>query len=438
MKLITPLFTLLLFFYLSTPVHAVAGSTGWVPATSCSGGTNCSDSFVDDNTSTTVTGANSITYSNFGLVSIPSNATITGIRLKTKASVTNTTGTVVNIIGKFSWNNGSTFWNYPTNCASNTTDRAPTTGKLTTSLTEYSIFTSGLECGLNHTWIPSDMANGSLIMTLTPNASDYTGKTFNIDYAAINIEYDYPVTEASITDIIINESTGDAYVDIDGYVNYSCSESLQCYSYVYENCSATDKSPIVNKLVFTGMINDYDTGFCSPDDQNFAITALFPVEPDYNCSYAVQIICNEDGQQVVNTALDLGNPSELNTLPIPEADSVNPFGWLSNQFRQILQQLFSINITAYSEWQNTKYVLTTRAPFAYITPIFDIEFSSTDIETIDLGTVDFDLPGFNIPIDMDFTSLYEDFFSPIHTALTYLMWFAFFSYLIFWFKNHNV
>lgn len=431
---------ILSFFFFSTPTDAITtADTGWLSPTGCSGWANCNNAYVDDGTSATTTGSSTVNYYDFGFNSIPTNATITKIEIKTEASVSNQTGTVVNLIFDETWDNFTSFSNYPNLCASDFTDRAPPVSgtKLPTSLTSYTLYSSGVTCQ-SHSWTLSDLENGNFGVKITPNASDFTGKTWSIDVVQVKVTYEYQETSADITDVIINDSTGQAYVDIEGYINYQCSEDLECFTRVYANCTAVSKAPILNQLVFQGKVNEYDTNFCSPDDQNYAVTATFQVEPDYNCSYEAVLFCTENGQTVVNTSLDLGEPSELNTLPIPDADDDNPFGWLSNQFRIILSSLFSLNITAYSEWQNTKFLLQQKVPFAYITPIFDLEFTNTDETTIELGVIDFDLPAFDLEFDLDFTSLYSGFFLPIKTTLTYLMWFSFFIYLVFWFKNHHV
>lgn len=138
-----------------------------------------------------------------------------------------------------------------------------------------------------------------------------------------------------------------------------------------EYCNATDtttwSADRVELPYPSGYTCDYPVTYCIYQRQCEFISEF----SGYSCADEIEIECGELG------TIDLTTDTSGTDYTVDEPPKTDPFGWLGWKIGQIISDAFSFNGVDMSNVATIKNELSTRAPFAYATAIFGMDWSTS-------------------------------------------------------------
>jgi hypothetical protein len=220
------------------------------------------DSGTNTNLSCTDSGKDRHIFRDYN-ISVPANATITGVSVRLDAWVDSTSSSSRYLCGQVSWN-GGTSWS-----------GTKQTGNLTTTQSSYSL--GGSSDNWGHTWVASETSNSNFRLRITSVANS-TSRDFSLDWAAVTVHYTTPGTVDGPCDYANDQADVAKAADIEvftigfGIETETCVEPATLYNGLpvadllgdMATNSADDRGHCVSQATADAENEDGDNFFCSP------------------------------------------------------------------------------------------------------------------------------------------------------------------------------
>ena len=216
------------------------------PGNACTNGTgNATDTDSGNNTSTSCgnTGKDKHIFYDYN-VTVPSGATITGIRTRLDAWVDSSSGTR-RMCAELSWDGGVTWTS------------AKTTSNLGTSQNTYNL--GGSTDTWGRAWTASDFSNANFRLRIT-NVGDSTSRDFSLDWAAVRVYYSSPGIALGPCDYANNMASDAKAAEVEIYAIGFGVEGATCST----ESSSSPYDGVLATTLLADMANDSfdDQGHC--------------------------------------------------------------------------------------------------------------------------------------------------------------------------------
>jgi len=286
-------------------------------------------------------------------------------------------------------------------------------------------------------------------------------KTVTTDYIRVKIKYSVPYASIYVATSSASPSTGKVTMDLSGDFNLpSISNRDVCLIGFYSLCDGVRSKTSVARARFVagdGRTTTENTGGTSylghgisTGDSTWELEDLvMPYVAGATCTYPTSWSCSDEDGVIVGEGQSLSSqyanydsqftasPSatiatDANTQPDCGLDLVCAFQtWLRSLFEEVF--IVDSNTPILYDYQDLLDQLYSRAPFAYIVPIFDLDTSSiTDDQSFPTLTIPFDAgnAGFGNSIVYEADSNLAFAVSLTRPAFQVLIWVTFLIYLI--------
>lgn len=305
----------------------------------------------------------------------------------------------------------------------------------------------------NYGWDPSTF------VVIVQSAIGSTVQDLRIHDIQVKVAYE-PVT--SIVNFTGEASASAQLVKLsmDGYTAYA-GENVTCDLAVFQECTRegfagiSSDTPVAhikldpnNDLDFTNSLGGgyYDGyGYSETSSHWFADNVEVPYNPGFTCHYPIQttcvhqeLTCNEEdppictwgASTVVVSSYDEGLTREVvHSSLFDEPEPSDPLSWIVWKAKQILYDFFTFNgADTLDVVQDFRQQLDARAPFGYMSPLFDLDLSDPATGSA-VPDITFTIPGVDTPYTFVPGSDLLSWFSLIKNACRIVIWLIFVGYL---------
>ena len=460
--------SLSLVFFLSSLTQARAEISDWIYPTTFSGGTYGCGSFSnianiadgDDGTYSQVSGQNTThrcTVSGFDLSFLPDNAPISAVEVFWRFSKTTgdfggkTIANTVNVNDQAY--NGATILTSATSYTSRSNWTGTTTYTDTFYWSDNEPTHTDVEDYFDLYGTPDDL------YTVIEFSIGSTTQTLRIYDYKIRITYTDPVN-INLDSAEASASAQTVRFDLSGDTGVA-GDNITCKTQIFESCSRsgyagwTSDTPVAtiwhedngNTETVNRGGGDWESyGYSSTNSTWQADGVTVPYNPEYDCSYPTHLVCTERviecgelGCSWTDTIIHADRSSGtitptagITSTGFTEPEPTNPLAWVIWKLKQTFWELFRPDFGLINqEYQALKSSIQTKAPFAYVYPIFTLDFSpvaSEETLTLSIPTAVDDT---YIPDTIEWTmpSSLDAFFDLFKAGISVLLGLLFILYL---------